>query len=266
MSLINWILNLSHHVTVFIATIADNWFAHQIESFMNAAIILNNKSLSPYSQSLSSIIWETNTLSELQSKIDSDLRACKEQLLMIYEMFEEMGLTADSACQCLRLLIEAENIPERYIQSLCFLWQKYKLYTVMQEDLFTDPFLIQQNKMAIYKLFRFQLKPLFGINEEKDIVLKEYYKHQADISKTLELAILTESSDLFHNTDISHNDWSDIVVDRHSRETQPITHSINKPEQSDDNPTLLQLEDTDSVNTRSLPSSSKCRETLITYS
>lgn len=185
---------------------ACNWYETQIEIFSHTATICKLNSGNITLPTLSTAILKANSLGDLQDNIDSDMNACKEQLLMIYCMFEEMGLTQETAQQCLRLLIETENIPNSYIRTLCFLWHKYKLYTHMQEDLFNAPFLIRQNKTYIYNLFRYQLKPLLGINEEKDIVLKEHYKHQADISKSLELAYLTETKNLFANTSIIDND------------------------------------------------------------
>lgn len=158
-------------------------------------------------QTLSTLIWKGRSIKELKKNITADLNICRDELLMVYYMFEEMGLTGESAKQCLRLLVETDNIPENYIRTLCFLWYKYKLYTSMQDDLFNPSFLIHQNKMYIYNLFRYQLKPLLGINEEKDIVLKEFYKHQADISKSLELAYLTETRNLFDNTNVIDNDY-----------------------------------------------------------
>ena len=192
--ILRWIKN----VETFIFEALNNWYERQIEIFINAEYLLNQKDNVSVSEKLSSVIWKTNSISNLHDKICLDVNACKDHLYMIFTMFEEMGLNKQSSMECLRLLIQTENIPKSYIRTLCLLWYKYRMYTMMQDDLFNAPLLIQQNKNSIYNLFRFQLKPLLGINEEQDIILKEYCKHQADISKTLELVYLTETSKLFH--------------------------------------------------------------------
>ena len=199
---------LSHclqKVYIILLNLLTNWYERQIEIFVNAYISLQNKHLK--TDTLSSIVLKSESISELKMKISNDINTCKKQLKMIYTMFMEMGLNQESAEECVRLLIETESIPKNYIRTLCFLWSKYKVYDRMQDDLFNAPLIIQQNKEHIYNLFRFQLKPLIGIHEEKDIVLKEYCKHQADISKSIELAYLTETSQLFLNTNSAQLLW-----------------------------------------------------------
>lgn len=191
LSLYQWVSTSSSKITGFILSVADNWYVRQIESFKNVAKTLDRNS-DPLK--LSTIIWRTQSLLELEKEIYHDLNACKEQLLMIHSMFIDMGLNNDTALQCLRQLIETNNIPVDYIRLLCSTWHKYKIYSLTQEDLFDSPVLIHQNKQALHTLFRYLLKPLLGFNEEKEIVLKEHFKHQADISKALEIAILTETA------------------------------------------------------------------------
>lgn len=206
MDVFHWLCTILKTFSDFLTRVVNNWYERQIETFSNVASIYSSHSGNDLGETLSTIIWKSESLHQLQDKISTDRNNCKDQLLMVYCMFEEMGLMQETAQQCLKLLVETENIPSSYIRTLCFLWHKYKIYTYMQDDLFNAPFLIHQNKMSIYNLFRYQLKPLLGINEEKDIILKEYYKHQADITRSLELAYLTETRNLFDNTHILDND------------------------------------------------------------
>ena len=94
---------------ILLINILQNWYERQIESFVNAAVILNNNK-NNYSQKqlLSTIIWNGNEWSDLKNKIDTNIFTCDNQILMILSMFEDMGLNSKTSQQCLRLLIETK--------------------------------------------------------------------------------------------------------------------------------------------------------------
>ena len=175
-----------------------NWNECQIESFSNASIILRRDSSSE-EKLLSTMIWNTQKWSELKNEIDKNVFTCNQHILMVLEMFREMGLTEKTARECLRLLIETKDIPKTYVDKLCKIWGKYRTMNNIQTDVAKSELLISTARDNLYELFHLQLKELLGLSEERDAVLAENYKHQIDVRDTLQMLQLKESSEIFND-------------------------------------------------------------------
>lgn len=184
----------------------NNWYERQIETLLNIAVLFQKNENDNNVAKLSAIVLKTKKLRELEQQVYFDWFSCEEHLQTIFSMFEDMGLTPSSTQQCIRLLIETRDLPHHYISGLCHVWDKYRTLTQMQEDLFQSRVLINKPKQYFYDTFRFNLKHLLGINEEAEMVLQEHYKHQADITKTLEVSYLTETSKQFHESPLLPNE------------------------------------------------------------
>ena len=132
-----------------------------------------------------------------------------------------------------------------YINGLCRIWDKYRTYKCVQDDIVDSKLLIQTTKQNFYQLFRLQLKPLLGLNEEIEAVLKENYKHQADITKTLEVLHLTETNKLFHQYESLPNE--SIALDINTDHHDILNDSNTIQNDEDDISSLDSYSDSDSI-------------------
>lgn len=194
MELLKSFCNIPGKCWSFLYECADKWYETQIETLTNGAGLIKNKYMkSSHTHDLPTLMKENKTIYELGEKMNKDMNAHKDRFIVIYNMFREMEIEDVSAKQLLQLLIDIET-PDLFLDELCKVWRTYKTFSNMSQlDLFdADTNIIETNKGIAFKHFRFLVSNLLGINEGNEHYLRDYYKFQADINKTMELRMLTK--------------------------------------------------------------------------